>query len=409
VAYDFHPCSSYNGCGHDCPSGSYRYQPTVTVFAGKVQPFFGLEEIFGSGTEQFVEFSMADWFFDADDNNEQMGVGFQVRAFDDRLFVQGMVSNGNETQIANLQMDDIPGFQFGGWYDFGGDWDEKSKRWILFGNGIPDLEWHCHPTVRAGGAINMVPMDRRSLYSDAELNRVRLLPGAPGGSTVLGVLNGGGVNTGLSAAGVSPFAVDAVDEYSYDVFLAGKWHGWSLYNEWWLHNYNNFRGLKSLTPGGAATTNDTGITNPILYTSTINGVSGVSLFPRSKGVIDYGFSLQSGYFLVPRKLEVAARWSWIRGQSGDINGNGTFTTRTDIPGTPAGTSVRVVNSAFDNFHEVNEYALGVNYYFYGHDLKWQNDISWYRGGNPAQGGQSPAGFIPGVDGWMFRSQIQLQF
>src|SRR5205807_4526409 len=65
--------------------------------------------------------------------------------------------------------------------------------------------------------------------------------------------------------------------------------------------------------------------------------------------------------------------------------------------------------AFSTYSEIVEFAVGVNYYFYGHLCKWQNDFSVYRGGNPAQGGQSAAGFIPGVDGWMVRSQIQLGF
>src|SRR5205823_8942247 len=99
VAYDFHGPAQ-------CDPGTYR--PTLTFLCGKAQPFFCLEEILGSGVQQFVEFSMANWFFDADDNNEQMMAGFQVRAFDDRLFGQAMVTNGNETQTANLTMDNIP-------------------------------------------------------------------------------------------------------------------------------------------------------------------------------------------------------------------------------------------------------------------------------------------------------------
>src|SRR5207248_7950203 len=81
--YDFHPCGSQKGCSCDCPEGTYRYVPTFTVFAGKYQPFFCLEEILGSGVEQFVEFSMANWFFDADDNNEQTMVGFQYKGLED--------------------------------------------------------------------------------------------------------------------------------------------------------------------------------------------------------------------------------------------------------------------------------------------------------------------------------------
>ena len=69
----------------------------------------------------------------------------------------------------------------------------------------------------------------------------------------------------------------------------------------------------------------------------------------------------------------------------------------------------MVNGAFRHFSEAQEYAVGINYYFKGQQLKWSTDLSWYNGGNPAAGGQSPAGFIPGVDGWMVRSQIQFAF
>jgi hypothetical protein len=76
---------------------------------------------------------------------------------------------------------------------------------------------------------------------------------------------------------------------------------------------------------------------------------------------------------------------------------------------PATTAVRVLPTAFQNFHEADEYAVGVNYYFKRQLLKWQTDFSVYQGGNLAAGGRSPAGFIPGVDGWMVRSQIQFAF
>ena len=71
--------------------------------------------------------------------------------------------------------------------------------------------------------------------------------------------------------------------------------------------------------------------------------------------------------------------------------------------------VRVYNGAFSHYRVVNEYATGVNWYIRGNLLKFQTDCSWYQGGNPAAGGQSPSGFIPGVDGWMVRSQLQIQF
>jgi hypothetical protein len=348
---------------------------------------------------------MAGWYFDADDDNLLVGLGTQIRALDDRLYIQALLTNGNETQTANLQMDDLKGVNIGGWYDFGGDWDDVNNRWLLYGPGISDLEYHCRPCVRVGGAVNLVPMDRRSEFTDVELNRIRVTPAAPGGTTLLTMLNGGGINN--NAAGVGQFAVDAADEYTFDFFLAGKYRGFSLYNEWWCHDIDNLRGRRNPpNAAGTAVYPGNGTNQPILYTSNF----GPSLFPQGIGLFDYGMALQAGYFLIPKKLEVAARWSYIRGESGSINGTGgverTFLIR---DATGASTRVSVVNNAFRNFQETDEYAIGFNYFFKGQQVKFSTDLSFYTGGNPAVGGQSPAGFIPGVDGWMLRSQIQLWF
>src|SRR5437660_4917722 len=117
-------------------------------------------------------------------------------------------------------------------------------------------------------------------------------------------------------------------------------------------------------------------------------------------------NLQEGYFNVPKRVEVAASLSWLRGQSGNINGNGTFAPVV-VPGVTG--PVHVVNGAFRNYHDANEYTLAVSYYFKRHQMKWQTDFSIYDGGNPAVQGGSIAGFIPGEDGFMVRSQIQLFF
>src|SRR5262249_57895162 len=118
AAYDWHPCSSHKGCGPDCPDGTYLYSPTVTFTAGKMRPFLGLEAFLGDGNEQFVEFSMAYWMFSLDDDNCQMAAGTQIWALDDRFFLQALVTNGNDSQFPNQQMDELPGFNVGFWYHF---------------------------------------------------------------------------------------------------------------------------------------------------------------------------------------------------------------------------------------------------------------------------------------------------
>jgi hypothetical protein len=401
VAYDFHPCSGQTGCGPDCPEGTYKYSPTVTLLLGKAQPFFALEEIFGTRYEQFVEYSIADWFFDSDDNLQLMQAAVQVRALEDRLFLQGAVTNGNDSRTGNLQLDNMKGIQLGGWYDFGGTWNAERKAWDLFGLGFSDLAYHCDPVVRVGGAVDLVPMGRRSLYTAAELSRTRVSVGAPGGTQLIQLLTGDARGTQTAGSPVTtPFGVDAFDSYTYEWFAALKYRGFSLSSDMWFRDVNNFRGIRN-----AGST----VNNPILYSTPLGGaaVTSAALFPFHKGLFDFGQQIQAGYFLIPKKLEVVGRFAYISGNSGNINGNGTFSL-VNVNGVPGG-PVKVVNEAFTHLTDVEEYAVGFNYYFYGHDVKWQTDLSFYKGGNPAQGGQSPAGWIPGVDGWLVRSQIQLAF
>lgn len=390
IAYDFHGCAAEKGCGAECPEGSVLYRPHYTMLIGKMKPFFGLDEFLGNQNEQFVEFSMADLMFDADDDSRLMAAGFEMRHLEDRFFLQALVTNGSEAFTPNLQMDSYPGFIVGSWYDFGGSWNEERKAWNLFGDCISDIDYSCSPVARVGGCANLVPLDRRSYFGDAEQARYFTMPGAPGGTRLINLLNGGAGT--LPAGG---HAVDKFDAYTYNVFAAGKYQGLSLYNEWWLRNLNNFR----TTAGGRG---------DIIYQTSLgpNGTAANALFPANNGLFDYGMNVAMGYFLVPKKLEVAARWAWVSGQSGDINGNRTFRTVT-VPGVPG--LVQVVDGAFTNFHGANEYTIGVNYYIKRQLLKWQTDFSIYDGGNPAGGGQSIAGFIAGVDGWMVRSQIQLAF
>jgi hypothetical protein len=386
VAYDFHGCCSEKGCGPDCPDGLYKYAPTYTIIAGKMKPFFCIEEVLGSGNEQLVEFSMADWFFDADDDNLLMGAGTRIKADDDRLYFQAIITNGNESQFPNSQMDTYPGFNAGFWYDLGGNWNEERKRYDLFGDCLADIDYSCCPVVRLGGALDLAPMDRRSLYGDDEQSRVFVTPGGPqGGTRLINLLNGDTLTPNGS------HAVDKFESYSYEAFACLKYRGFSLWNEWYLRDLVGF----ATTPNGG---------NNIIYQ---DAAGNNALFPRH-ALLDYGTTVQGGYFIIPKKLELVARYSMIRGESGDIMGNFKFTTTT-IPTASGPAVVRVYDGAFRQFHEAREAAVGINYYFHRQLLKWQTDFGIYDGGNPAGGGQSPAGFIAGSDGWLLRTQIQLAF
>jgi phosphate-selective porin OprO and OprP len=62
-----------------------------------------------------------------------------------------------------------------------------------------------------------------------------------------------------------------------------------------------------------------------------------------------GFYFQGGYFVIPKKLELAARYAWVN------------------PDNP--------NQTDDN--EQQEYTGGLSYYIYGHDLKLQANYSFF--------------------------------
>lgn len=364
VAYDFH--------GRRCPT-PWGYRPTYTLIGGKIKPFCGLEEYLGSGSNEFVEFSMADWFFSPDDDNLLVAGGLLVKAREDRLYMMALLTNGSESNFSAGQLDDKPGFNAGMWYDFGGTWNEEQQAWQLFGNSLADIDTSPNPVVRLGAGITIDSMDRRRLYGDAEQSRFR---GAVGGARLIDILNG--------VDGTGLHAVDAFDAYLFNAFAAGKYCGWSINTEFFVRYLNNFRTL----PDG---------NNVILYSDYITGAPTTSLFPVDS-LTDYGAIIEGGHFLVPGKLQVVGRYSMISGESGSINGNGTAQT---VGG------YRVVNDAFRVFHTASEYTLGLNWYLRGNLLKWQSDVSYYTGGNPASA--SSTGFITDADGVLVRTQLQFVF
>src|SRR4029077_16080831 len=94
----------------------------------------------------------------------------------------------------------------------------------------------------------------------------------------------------------------------------------SLLSDSWVRTINNIRGEKNANNSN----------RPILYSvndvgsNTLNRVGLLNTHP----LFGCGPLIQAGYFVIPKKLELCARYSWLRGESGDIRGNGTFTTLT---------------------------------------------------------------------------------
>jgi len=297
------------------------------------------------------------------------------------------------------------------WWDFGGEFDGQRNRWNLFGNSLSDLNYSRKLTVRVGGDLALVHLDPRNQYGDIPSAFFPIGSSQPGGSRFINVFSANGTTVGavpgLPAGSLIPgsnqFDLNTANINTYGAFMAAHYRGFSLYNEWYWRTYG---GMHSLNGSGQILYNDAYafLNNP----AKVPGMSTNALLNRSS-FQDYGCAVQAGYFLVPKKLEIIGLWSMVNAQSGDLYGNGTFTT-VRLPGVAGNAGlVRSWNGAFTNYHMAQEIGAGFNYFWFGQLVKWTTDFNYYRGGNPAGNGAAPGGFLPGVDGWLVRSQLQIAF
>jgi hypothetical protein len=96
-------------------------------------------------------------------------------------------------------------------------------------------------------------------------------------------------------------------------------------------------------------------------------------------LFDHGFMLQSGVFVCREKLELIGRWSRIVGNSGTLG---------------------TTNQSFD------EVAAGLVWYFNGHRAKLTFDLTRLNGA-PIR--DPSLNILPGDDGFLYRTQMQLYF
>jgi hypothetical protein len=86
----------------------------------------------------------------------------------------------------------------------------------------------------------------------------------------------------------------------------------------------------------------------------------------------WGYSEQAGQYLVPHKLELAARFSGVNWGAPDY-----------AAGTTPPTPLPVENTWFTgpsfSYHRVDENSAGLNYYIHGHNAKVQFEYSYLRG------------------------------
>ena len=111
------------------------------------------------------------------------------------------------------------------------------------------------------------------------------------------------------------------------------------------------------------------------YFRSLTSISGAFV----PDLFDHGFMMQSGYFIIPKKLELISRWSRIVGDSGTLG---------------------VRNQSAD------EVAGGVAWYIKGSNLKFVFDLSRVNG-TPLN--DSALGYSPGDDGLLYRTQFQFSF
>ena len=96
-------------------------------------------------------------------------------------------------------------------------------------------------------------------------------------------------------------------------------------------------------------------------------------------LFDYGVLVQSGYFIIPKKLELLARWSRIVGDSANLGANK---------------------------ESADEYACGAAWYIRGHNLKLIFDVTRVNG---APINDSALNILRGDDGWLYRTNFQWKF
>ncbi|MDP6722814.1 MAG: porin, partial [Pirellulaceae bacterium] len=189
-------------------------------------------------------------------------------------------------------------------------------------DGESDLSWHCAPALRLGGGLAFIRIDAEG---PSEFSRQRV------------------VDSGMPLSDLVPATVSAYDVWLYTIDAHFKHHGLSVIAEYYWRYMTQFKGA------------------------------------AVSSLLDDGFVLQTGYFVVAEKLELITRWSRIAGDSGTLG---------------------LINESSD------EVGAGFVWYFKGHNAKLTFDAT-HVNGVPVS--SSRLDLLPSDAGWLFRTQIQLAF
>jgi len=150
-------------------------------------------------------------------------------------------------------------------------------------------------------------------------------------------------HSGAALASLLPATVSAYDVWLYTIDAHYKYHGLSVIGEYYWRYMTQFTGA------------------------------------AVSGLLDDGFVLQTGYFVIAEKRELIARWSRISGDSGTLGLTG---------------------------ERSDEIGTGFVWYFKGQNAKLTFDAS-HVNGVPVS--SSRLDLLPGDAGWLFRTQFQLAF
>jgi hypothetical protein len=191
-----------------------------------------------------------------------------------------------------------------------------------FTSGESDLSWSPESILRLGAGVAGTMLDREG---NVEFARPRV------------------VASGRSLSELLPNTVDSYDFLMFTIDSHWKVRGFSFIAEY------HWRTLYNFTDGSVPTLADTGL------------------------------MLQTGYFVIPEKLEFLARWSKITGDSGTLG---------------------------NEFQTTNEIGTGFAWFIRDQDVKFTVDLSWIDG-VPIN---SPRlSLLPGDEGLLLRSQLQFGF
>ncbi len=293
---------------------SWKFSDRFRLQFGKRKVTASRQWLLGARRTRFVDRPMANDFFRPDRSIGLFGLG-KLGSTGNYEF---MIGNGYRTSnLPNSVTDDQFTYAFNQYFDPYGD----------FGGQIVDFDYNCDPLIRFGHSFVYSPITSEALGNPlSETDFIRLADG-----TRLNQI--GALSPGVTVSGVNV--------YFYGVDFAAKWRGWSFNSEVFL------RWLKNFEADGALPVN--------------------SLMQR-------GFYVEGGKFIIPQKLDVNLRYSQVRG----LVGGG------------------------------SEYSAGFNWYPLenSYKMKWSFDVT-VLDGSPLN--NTTSDILVGDDGFLFRTQIQAEF